>query len=90
MVVLIKCIFLKRNLNNCNNSHKPIINVLFVEDFDVVIFMRMKKVYGTSVAQSLICEKPLHRWVHMDGSKLSFRDSFKIVGQIGQIAVHYR
>lgn len=58
--------------------------------FDVEIFMRMKKVYGTSVAQSLICEKPLNRWVHMDGSKLSFRDSFKIMGQIGQIAVHYR
>lgn len=58
--------------------------------FDVEIFMRMKKVYGASVAQSLICEKPLNRWVHMDGSKLSFRDSFKIVGQIGQIAVHYR
>ena len=58
--------------------------------FDVEIFMRMKKVYGTSVAKSLICEKPLNRWVHMDGSKLSFKDSFKIVGQIGQIAIHYR
>jgi len=58
--------------------------------FDVEIFMRMKKVYGSSVAQSLICEKPLNRWVHMDGSKLSFKDSFKIMGQIGQIAVHYR
>lgn len=58
--------------------------------FDVEIFMRMKKVYGASEAQSLICEKPLNRWVHMDGSKLSFKDSFKIMGQIGQIAVHYR
>nr|WP_315254890.1 glycosyltransferase [uncultured Flavobacterium sp.] len=58
--------------------------------FDVEIFMRMKKVYGATVAQSLICEKPLNRWVHMDGSKLSFKDSFKIVGQIGQIAIHYR
>lgn len=58
--------------------------------FDVEIFMRMKKVYGTQVAQTLICEKPLNRWVHMDGSKLSFKDSFKIMGQIGQIAVHYR
>jgi CheY-like chemotaxis protein len=58
--------------------------------FDVEIFMRMKKVYGATVAQNLICEKPLNRWVHMDGSKLSFKDSFKIVGQIGQIAIHYR
>lgn len=58
--------------------------------FDVEIFMRMKKVYGTKVAKSLICEKPLNRWIHMDGSKLSFKDSFKIMGQIGQIAFHYR
>lgn len=58
--------------------------------FDVEIFMRMKKVYGNIEAQSLICEKPLNRWVHMDGSKLSFKDSFKIMGQIGQIAVYYR
>lgn len=58
--------------------------------FDVEIFMRMKKVYGNEKAKEFICEKPLNRWVHMDGSKLSFKDSFKIVGQIGQIAVHYR
>jgi CheY-like chemotaxis protein len=57
--------------------------------FDVEIFMRMKKIYGKEEAINLICEQPLNRWVHMDGSKLSFRDSFKIVGQIGQIALHY-
>jgi CheY-like chemotaxis protein len=57
--------------------------------FDVEIFMRMKKVYGSLEAKKLICEKPLNRWVHVDGSKLSFRDSFKIIGQIGQIALHY-
>jgi CheY-like chemotaxis protein len=57
--------------------------------FDVEIFMRMKKVYGTEETKKLICEKPLNRWVHVDGSKLSFKDSFKIIGQIGQIAVHY-
>jgi CheY-like chemotaxis protein len=58
--------------------------------FDVEIFMRMKKVYGLAEAKTMICEKPLNRWVHVDGSKLSFKDSFKIIGQIGQIAVHYR
>jgi CheY-like chemotaxis protein len=57
--------------------------------FDVEIFMRMKKVYGLEESKKLICEKPLNRWVHVDGSKLSFKDSFKIIGQIGQIAVHY-
>lgn len=57
--------------------------------FDVEIFMRMKKVYGLEESKKLICEKPLNRWVHVDGSKLSFKDSFKIMGQIGQIAIHY-
>ncbi|MEC4003986.1 response regulator [Flavobacterium sp. SUN052] len=58
--------------------------------FDVEIFMRMKKVYGKENAEKFICEKPLNRWIHMDGSKLSFKDSFKIIGQIGQIAFYYR
>ncbi len=58
--------------------------------FDVEIFMRMRNSYGLETAKSFICEKPLNRWIHMDGSKLSFKDSFKILGQIGQIAVHYR
>ena len=58
--------------------------------FDVEIFMRMKKIYGTKQTQELILEKPLNRWIHADGSKLSMKDSIKIVGQLGQIAVHYR
>lgn len=58
--------------------------------FDVEIFMRMRKKYGLETAKSLLYEKPLDRWIHMDGSKLSFKDSFKILGQIGQIALHYK
>ncbi|WP_130735758.1 glycosyltransferase [Flavobacterium sp. J27] len=58
--------------------------------FDVEIFMRMKKVYGLQQAKKLICEQPLKRWIHADGSKLSMKDSFKIVGQIGQIALKYK
>lgn len=58
--------------------------------FDVEIFMRMKKIYGSKQTQELILEKPLKRWIHADGSKLSMKDSIKIVGQLGQIAVHYR
>jgi CheY-like chemotaxis protein len=58
--------------------------------FDVEIFMRMKKIYGDEETKKLVCEKPLNRWVHMDGSKLSFKDSFKIIFQIGQIAIHYK
>ena len=76
--------------------HKEIVEKTFQKKFltkwlfDVEIFMRMKKIYGKQEAINLICEKPLNRWVHMDGSKLSFKDSFKIIGQIGQIAVHYK
>lgn len=58
--------------------------------FDVEIFMRMKKVYGDEETKKIVCEQPLKRWIHADGSKLSFKDSLKIVFQIGQIAIHYR
>ncbi len=58
--------------------------------FDVEIFMRMRRFYGRKEAVKMICEKPLKRWIHADGSKLSMSDSVKIVGQLAQIAVHYR
>jgi len=58
--------------------------------FDVEIFMRMRKHYGKERAKQLICEQPLKRWIHADGSKLSMKDSIKIVGQLGQIALHYK
>ncbi|MCL5246441.1 response regulator [Cellulophaga sp. 20_2_10] len=57
--------------------------------FDVEIFMRMKKKYGKDNVQQLICEQPLKRWIHADGSKLSMKDSIKIVGQLAQISLHY-
>ncbi|MET7027919.1 response regulator [Sediminicola luteus] len=57
--------------------------------FDVEIFMRMRKFYGKEKVQQLICEQPLKRWIHADGSKLSMKDSVKIVGQLAQIAMHY-
>ncbi len=58
--------------------------------FDVEIFMRMRKYYGKERVLGFICEQPLKRWIHADGSKLSMKDSFKIVGQLAQIAVHYK
>lgn len=57
--------------------------------FDVEILMRMKKIYGKDQVQQYLCEQPLNRWEHVDGSKISFRDSMSIVAQIGQIAIHY-
>ncbi|MEG3656953.1 response regulator [Arenibacter palladensis] len=57
--------------------------------FDVEIFMRMRKHYGKKEATTMICEQPLKRWIHADGSKLSMKDSIKIVGQLAKIAVVY-
>ncbi len=57
--------------------------------FDVEIFMRMQKHFGKDLVQKVICEQPLKRWVHEEGSKLSMKDSIKIVGQLAQIAIHY-
>ncbi len=58
--------------------------------FDVEMFMRMRKYYGKTKAKELICEQPLKRWIHADGSKLSMKDSVKIVGQLAKIAISYR
>ena len=58
--------------------------------FDVEIFVRIRKHYGKKNAEKLICEQPLKRWIHMDDSKLSMKDSVKIVGQLGHIALHYK
>ena len=58
--------------------------------FDVEIFMRMRKHYGKKEATNMICEQPLKRWIHADGSKLSMKDSVKIIGQLAKIAVVYK
>jgi hypothetical protein len=75
---------------------KDIANNMFNEKFvtrwifDVEIFLRMKKFYGKDTVQNMICEQPLKRWIHVDGSKLSMKDSVKIVGQLIEIAIRYR
>ncbi len=58
--------------------------------FDVEIFKRMSMYFGTQNATKFICEQPLKRWIHADGSKLSMKDSIKIIMQLGQIAWVYR
>ncbi|GAB5476466.1 MAG: glycosyltransferase [Maribacter sp.] len=58
--------------------------------FDVEIFMRMRKFYGKQQVRQYICEQPLKRWIHADGSKLSMKDSVKIVGQLAKIAIAYK
>jgi hypothetical protein len=76
--------------------HKDVIEIVFKEKFvtkwifDVEIFKRIIHHFGLKKAKKIICEKPLKRWVHVGGSKLSMRDSLKIVFQLFQIAWTYR
>ncbi|MCG1036569.1 response regulator [Polaribacter sargassicola] len=76
--------------------HKDVIDISFKDKFvtqwifDVEIFRRVTRHYGLEKAKEILCEQPLKRWVHADGSKLSMKDSVKIVGQLGQIAWHYK
>ena len=50
----------------------------------------MSQHFGLKKAKTMLCEQPLKRWIHADGSKLSMKDSIKIIGQLGQIAWVYR
>ncbi|QVY66638.1 response regulator [Polaribacter sp. Q13] len=76
--------------------HKDVIDISFGDKFvtqwifDIEIFRRITLHYGLDKAKEMLCEQPLKRWIHADGSKLSMKDSVKIVGQLGQIAWFYR
>ncbi|MDT0558988.1 response regulator [Ichthyenterobacterium sp. W332] len=75
--------------------HKDVIDVAFSKKFvtqwifDVEIFKRMSNHFGLKKAKAMLCEQPLKRWIHADGSKLSMKDSVKIVMQLAQIACVY-
>ncbi len=75
---------------------KDVVQLLFGKKFmtkwlfDVEIFMRMRKKFTLAKAKQMISEMPLKRWVHVDGSKLSMKDSIKIVFQLAQIFFGYR
>jgi len=75
---------------------KDVINIAFDKKFvtqwifDVEIFKRMTIHFGLKKAKTMLCEQPLKRWIHADGSKLSMKDSIKIVMQLAQIAWVYR
>ena len=75
--------------------HRDVIEISFKDKFvskwifDVEIFRRVTLHYGLAKARQMLCEQPLKRWIHADGSKLSMRDSVKIIFQLGQIAWYY-
>jgi CheY-like chemotaxis protein len=76
--------------------HKEVINIAFQKKFvtkwifDVEIYKRISLYYGLKQAKTMLCEQPLKRWIHADGSKLSIKDSVSIVGKLAQIAWVYR
>ncbi|CAM1333082.1 glycosyltransferase [Tenacibaculum aestuariivivum] len=75
---------------------KDVIEISFGEKFvtqwifDVEIFRRITRHFGLPKTKKILCEQPLKRWIHADGSKLSMKDSIKIIGQLAQIAWFYR
>lgn len=76
--------------------HKDVIEISFGKKFvtkwifDVEIFRRITLYFGLKKARAMICEKPLKRWVHTNGSILSMKDSIKIFGQLLKVAWEYR
>ena len=76
--------------------HKDVIEISFGKKFitkwifDVEIFRRITLFFGLKKARAMICEQPLKRWIHVEGSLLSIKDSIKIFGQLFQIAWVYR
>ena len=75
--------------------HKDMIDIVFKEKFvskwlfDVELFMRIKNYFTVARATELICEQPLTKWEHVEGSKLSMKDALQIFYQLLQIHRHY-
>ena len=57
--------------------------------FDVEIFMRLKKHFGSKEIMTKMYEQPLQRWVHVDDSKLGMKDAIQIPVKLVQIWVSY-
>ena len=76
--------------------HKDIINIAFRDRFitkwifDIEIFKRISLYYGLEKTKDILYEKPLNRWIHADGSKLSMKDSMHIIFQLMKVAWIYR
>jgi CheY-like chemotaxis protein len=91
---------LKMNFNDtqCGAKvfHRDVVHIAFDKKFiskwifDVEIYRRITLYFGIKKARRIVCEQPLKRWIHADGSKLYMKDSIKIIGQLLQIAWYYR
>lgn len=71
--------------------HRSLVPIIYKESFfsrwlfDVEILLRLKKNMGKQSFLKIFLEKPLQEWVHMDGSKLGFKDSIMIPWNLIQI-----
>ncbi|MTB52180.1 glycosyltransferase [Lewinella sp. W8] len=57
--------------------------------FDVELFIRARKQYGRRNIMYRIHEQPLREWVHVEGSKLTLKDSVMIPVQLMKIFLAY-
>lgn len=58
--------------------------------FDIEIFLRLKKYFGRARFMELFKEVPLGQWVHVEGSKLSLRDSIYVPVNLAKICNEYQ
>lgn len=57
--------------------------------FDVEIFIRLKKHFGSKRVMNHIHEQPLMRWIHEEGSKLDLKASLQIPLRLASIWLNY-
>ena len=57
--------------------------------FDVELFIRARKQYGRKRLMEQIVEKPLKEWIHVEGSKITLKDSIEIPSQLWKILFNY-
>ena len=75
--------------------HRSLVPIIFELSFltswlfDVEMFIRVKGFYGTHQVMNYIYEQPLKKWVHMEDSKLTLKDSVKIPLMLANIWMSY-
>lgn len=75
--------------------HRELIPMIYTKSFfsrwlfDVEILLRLKKKMGKAAFLEIFMEKALKTWVHMEGSKLSAKDSVMIPWNLIKIWLEY-
>ena len=57
--------------------------------FDVEILLRLKKEFGKPDFLRIFKEKPLKKWIHMEGSKINWKDTISIPLSLTKIWIAY-